>query len=128
MDFGLDGVRQGYASRAEEISKARTRDPEAKRQKRLNNYQQAASGAGAAATGAGAAMLGGHLYGGYKKLDATKKIGDHTVGDMQRAFKPTKSAKAGAGLALGGIGALIAGERIKRYRRSKGRPYSPLPR
>jgi hypothetical protein len=121
----------------------RSRDPETKRQRRLENYQTGLVGGGLIAGTAGLTSYAGKAREGVldakdyaRNITAQRqkhaaqgaKVGvagpmDVPVKHYARAFKP---GKAQAAATLGGLGAVLAGDQIGRYRRNTGRPYNSL--
>lgn len=123
MDFGLDSVNQGGW---EYVSK-RTFDPERSRKNRLEGYQTAGHVGGGVAAGAGAASGVHRVRGNLRRAKiepSLKGVSGMRVGDAARAINPGKRAAA---MTLGGLGAMAAGDAVRRYRKSgKADTYRPL--
>lgn len=112
---------------------AKAYDPERNRRQRLDRYSTAAQ-TGAGALGAGALYHGGGAVSLARKGRAaaaqTTKAGKASGAGAIKALGYYKSAgKAGGkalGFGVGAVGATIAADRIKRYKKGRGAPYGTL--
>lgn len=108
-------------------------DPERNRQRRLDHYSTGAAGvSGAAAAGAGleGAFTARHARAGAAAAKLTTKSGKPSGAGAIKALAQYKSAAKHGGKALGfgaaAVGAGIASDRIRSYKKGKGRSYSQL--
>lgn len=135
LDFGTSGVHQG--ENVEIIEKRNKRfDGEKKRERRLELYSQGSTAAGGGLlTGAGvmgAKAVGqkpGTRWKPTKPGSATYQATDFAgtgLRSTQKAqwLKGAKQAGKAGAVGLTGVGALVAGDRIKQYRKGKGRAWS----
>lgn len=112
LDFGLGSVHQGSSQWTEQVEKAY--DPEANRAKRLDHAATAFT-AGAGASAAGAAFTGKKAF---KPLKA--------IASTQRGKLALKGGAKTAVLGGSAIGASIAADRIRGYKKTRGASYRPL--
>lgn len=115
MDFGTAGA----SGRNLELVEKRSYDPERNRNQRLEGYRNAAYVGGGIAAGAGGAAA---VNSGRRALRG-KKLSSVSVGRASRLLRPAGKAAAVSAL---GAGAIVAGDRIDAYRKTKARSYKPL--
>ena len=103
---------------------AKAFDSEASRGKRLHNYERGTAWGGGAAVGAGALMAGSAGRGAAQTIRGGQKM---SIGRLGGKLKPmVRQGAKGAALTAAGAGSIVASERIKSYRKTKGRPYKAL--